>query len=298
MVRFPAGKALVQTVDFFTPVVNDPYRFGRIAAANALSDVYAMGGEPVSAMNIVCFPKSGRPVSVLRDILRGGLDAIMEAGAVLAGGHSVDDPEIKYGLAVSGAIDPERIARNDGLAVGDTLILTKPLGSGVLATAVKADWEGAAALEEELYRWAARLNAAGARVIRELNLSAATDVTGFGLGGHALEMARASGVGLEIFVEALPFMDRALELAGMGLVPAGSHANAAHYACRTVRRAGIDPLKADLVFDAQTSGGMLLAVPGDQVEAARALLAGAGDLAAVVGRVVAAGEEGPGLVLA
>lgn len=298
VVRFPAGKALVQTVDFFTPVVNDPYRFGRIAAANALSDVYAMGGEPVAAMNIVCFPRGTLPLSVLRDILRGGLDAVLEARAVMAGGHSVEDPELKYGLAVSGAVDPERMARNDGLKAGDVLILTKPLGSGVLATAVKAAWDGAEALEDTLFAWASRLNAAGGRVIRELGLSAATDVTGFGLGGHALEMARASGVDVELFLEAIPFMDRALELAALGLIPVGSHANAAHFACRTERRPGIDPLKADLVFDAQTSGGMLLAVPGGLVPEASARLAAAGDLAAVVGRVLPADGAGPRLVLA
>ncbi len=297
MVRFPAGKALVQTVDFFTPIVNDPYRFGRIAAANALSDVYAMGGEPLSAMNIVCFPRATLPISVLRDILRGGLDAMNEAGAALAGGHSVEDPELKYGLAVSGFIDPGCIARNDGLRAGDRLFLTKPLGTGILATAIKADWAGAEALEEELFRWASRLNAGGAQVIRELALSAATDVTGFGLGGHALEMAQASGVVVELSLARIPILDWAMELAATGLVPGGSHANTAYYACRTRRAGTLDPLKVDLVFDAQTSGGLLLAVPEGKVAAARDLLLAAGDLAAEVGRVLPADKAGTGLLL-
>lgn len=285
VVRFPPGKALVQSLDFFTPIVNDAYAFGRIAAVNALSDIYAMGAQPVSAMNIVCFPVRDMQKSVLTAVLRGGLEAVVEAGAVLAGGHSVQDEELKYGLSVSGAVDPHRMASNSGLRAGDHLVLTKPLGTGVLATAVKAKWPDHEAMESTLLQWAGRLNAVPGRVIQELGLSAATDVTGFGLGGHLLEMARASGVHVEIFSQQVPFLQSALELAGMGLLPEGSYANA-HYCASMV---DIDPhvatLHADLIFDAQTSGGMVLAVPEAQLSRAIALLHNGGDMAEVIGRV-------------
>jgi len=288
VVRLPDGRGLVQTVDFFTPIVNDPFKFGRIAAVNALSDVYAMGGTPLSAMNIVCFPIKTMEREVLTEILRGGLDAVLEAGAVPAGGHSVEDPEVKYGLAVSGLVDAGAFASNTGLVPGDILILTKPLGTGVLATALKGDFGDPVVLENELFTWAGRLNAAGGRVIRELSLKAATDVTGFGLGGHLLEMAVASGVAVEIRLADVPFLPQAVELAGLGMLPAGSFANR-NYCAKTVSVAeGLDPIKSDLVFDAQTSGGLVLAVPEAKVAAARRILLDAGDLAAVVGRVVAA----------
>ncbi len=295
MLSFPPGKALVQTVDFLTPVVNDPYHFGRIAAANALSDIYAMGAEPWAAMNIACFPSKKLPLSVLSEILRGGADAVAEAGAANAGGHSVEDDELKYGLAVSGFVDPARCALKSGLRPGDVLLLTKPLGTGILSTAVKGQWQGAEEHEAEILRWASRLNAAGGRVIRQLGLRAATDVTGFGLGGHALEMARASGVAVEIESRALPVMGQALALAAVGLLPAGSACNRKHYAQDTETAAGADPLRLDLVFDAQTSGGLLMAVPPPRLDEARRMLLEAGDLAAEVGRVVEAGPGGPAL---
>ena len=291
VVRLPDGRGLVQTVDFFTPIVNDPYRFGRIAAANALSDVYAMGGEPLAAMNIVCFPAKTMDTAILGEILRGGLDAVLEAGAVPAGGHSVEDKEIKYGLAVSGLVDADAFASNTGLRPGDVLLLTKPLGTGVLATAIKGDFGDVAALEAVLFTWAARLNAAGGRVIRELGLRAATDVTGFGLGGHILEMAAGSHVAVELRLSDVPLLPQALELAGQGLLPAGSFANRTYCAGTVSVAAGLDPVRCDLVFDAQTSGGLVLAVPEAQVDAARRLLLDAGDLAAVIGRAVAE-EEG------
>lgn len=286
VVRLPNGQGLVQTVDFFTPIVNDPYKFGRIAAANALSDVYAMGGTPLAAMNIVCFPSKTMNTAILGDILRGGLDAVLEAGAVPAGGHSVDDKEIKYGLAVSGLVDPDGFASNTGLIPGDVLILTKPIGTGVLATALKGGFGDAAAIEGFIFRWAGRLNAAGGRVIRELGLHAATDVTGFGLGGHLLEMAAASKVAVELRLADIPFLPEAVELAGLGMIPAGSFANR-NFCRKTVSMAdGLDPIRCDLVFDAQTSGGLVLAVPEAKVAAARAMLAESGDLAAVIGRAV------------
>lgn len=286
VLRFPAGKAMVQTVDFLTPVVNDPYLFGRIAAANALSDVYAMGGEPWSAMNIVCFPVKNLPKEMLRDALQGGYDAILEAGAVLAGGHSVEDEEFKYGLAVTGCIDPEHMATNRGLRAGDRLLLTKPIGTGVLATAVKGRWENSAELEACLGRWAGRLNKAGGEAIQAFGLLGATDVTGFGLGGHVLEMARASKVGVELTLADVPIMDGALDLAGMGLVPAGSFANKNFCSSQVAVADGLDAVRVDLVFDAQTSGGLVLAVPQERVEAVQAFLRERGDMAACIGRVV------------
>ncbi len=283
VLRLPPGRALVQTVDFFTPIVNDPYRFGQIAAANALSDVYAMGGEPYAAMNIVCFPSDEMDIAALREILRGGLDKVLEAGAVPSGGHSVQDKEIKYGLAVSGMVDPDRFATNSGLVPGDRLLLTKPLGTGVLATAVKGDMGDAAALEDLLWTWAARLNKVGGRIIAELGLRAATDVTGFGLGGHLLEMAGASGVDVELRVADIPFLEEAVDLAGMGMIPAGSFANKA-FCAKTVDVApGLDDVLTDLVFDAQTSGGLVLAVRDDQIDRAREMLLEGGDLAAEIG---------------
>lgn len=296
VVRFPSGRALVQTVDFLTPLVNDPWRFGQIAAANALSDVYAMGGEPLAAMNIVCFPAKTMDKAVLKGILRGGLDKVQEAGAVLAGGHSVEDPEIKYGLAVSGVVEEGRVASNKGLVPGDRLLLTKPIGTGVLATALKGRFGDVQALEDEIYRWAGRLNRAPGAVIRDLGLRAATDVTGFGLAGHLLEMAGASGVVAELWVEAVPLMAGALDLAGMGMIPAGSFANKG-FCTRAVDPApGLDPVRLDLMFDAQTSGGMLLAVPAALVDQARAALLAAGDLAAEVGRIMPS-ETGRGRLL-
>jgi selenide,water dikinase len=290
VVAFPAGKALVQTVDFFTPIVNDPYGFGQIAAANALSDVYAMGGEPWAAMNIVCFPIKAHPREVLQDILAGGRDKLLEAGAVPAGGHSVEDEEIKYGLAVSGTVDAEGFAANSGLRPGDVLVLTKPLGTGVLATAVKANWEGSADLERELIRWAGRLNRAGGRVIREFSLAGATDVTGFGLGGHALEMARASKVGIELWLEAVPFLEQAVDLASLGMIPAGSFANKQFCEQAVSVQDGLDSLLVDLVFDAQTSGGLLLGVPEDKLDAVCARLEAEDEMFARVGRVVSADQ--------
>jgi selenide, water dikinase len=286
VVRFPAGKALVQTVDFLTPIVNNPYWFGQIAAANSLSDVYAMGGEPYTAMNIVCFPIQTMDKEILRQILSGGFEKIRESGAVLAGGHSVKDTEIKYGLSVTGIVDPAAFASNRGLRPGDQLLLTKPLGTGVLATALKAGFGDSAAIEELIFRWAGRLNRAGAEVIRTLGLKGATDVTGFGLGGHALELARASGVCVELWLENIPCMPEAIEYAGMGLVPGGSAANRNFCSSVVNLPAGADPVLIDLVFDAQTSGGLVLSVPEAQLAQARDMLLAAGDLAEHIGQVM------------
>ena len=289
MVRLPADiahKALVQTLDFFTPVVNDPYSFGLVSAANALSDVYAMGGEPWCAMNIVCFPGKGMSEDILAAILQGGADKLAEAGVVLAGGHSVDDPEIKFGLSVTGFVDARSFAANTGLEAGQQLLLTKPLGTGILATALKARWEGEEAIERQIVQTAARLNRGPARVIRELGLKAATDVTGFGLGGHLLEMANASGVRVRLWAEAIPALPQTRELAAMGLVPGGSHANRLHRQHETCVASGLDPFVLDLVFDAQTSGGMVLALAPEQMTDAVAMLAESGDDAYHIGEVL------------
>lgn len=297
MLRFPGGKALVQTVDFFTPVVNDPYRFGQIAAANALSDVYAMGGEPYCAMNIVCFPIKTMPKEYLREILRGGLDKVREAGAVMAGGHSLEDDEIKYGLSVSGTVDPESFASNKGMREGDMLFLTKPIGTGVLATALKGDLGDPEEIEALIHKWAARLNSGGATAIRELGLSGATDVTGFGLGGHVLEMANASQVAVELSLSSVPFMDKAVEYAAMGMLPAGSFANRNFCAGTVSTGEGLDRVRVDLLFDAQTSGGLVLSVPEHKAGDAEAILLSQGDLAARIGRVLRREPERPVLTI-
>lgn len=297
IVRFPPGKALVQTLDFFTPIVNDPFRFGQIAAANSLSDVYAMGGTPYVAMNIVCFPIATMDVSVLREILRGGLHKVQEAGALLVGGHSVQDKEIKYGLSVSGFVDPENYATNAGLLPGDELILTKPIGSGVLATAIKGQWDGSAGFEEELFAWAARLNRVPGGAVATFGLKGATDITGFGLGGHALEMATASNCSIRIEASSVPLMSQALELASVGLLPLGSHANK-HFCHKTVEASGnLDPILLDLMFDAQTSGGMLLGVPGKQAADVQAWMRAKGEMAVRIGVVEPPRADGKRLLL-
>lgn len=288
--------ALVQTVDVLGPLGNNPRLFGQVAAANALSDVYAVGGTPWSAMNIAAFPAQEVPLSVFAEILAGGLEKIVEAGAVLAGGHTLEDAEIKYGLSVTGYVDPEAVASNAGLRPGDALVLTKPLGTGVLATAVKAEWEGGEKAEAELYRWATRLNANAAEVLRAMRLRAATDVTGFGLGGHLLEMARGSGVTVELDAGILPLMEGVEDFASDGLIPAGSYANRRHCACRTLVMPGVDSLRAALAFDAQTSGGLVLAVPAERVEEACERLGSLGEPAWAIGRVLPL-REGEQLIL-
>lgn len=299
VLRIPVGKAIVQTVDILTPIVSDPFHFGRIAAANALSDVYALGGEPWCAMNIVCFPSACEGEEgerALGDILRGGLDALREAGAVLVGGHTVEDQEIKYGLSVTGVIDPDIVATNDGLVPGDTLVLTKPLGTGVLSTGIKARWEGWEESEKLLRRWCGKLNKGGAAVIRALRLRAATDITGFGLGGHLLEMALASGVVVKIEARALPLLPRAEEYARNGLIPTGSHGNRRYWQEYVSVGPGVSQTLESLVFDVQTSGGLVLAVPAPLVDEAIRLLREQEDEAWIIGHVTDGSEAA--LVLA
>jgi len=285
VVRCPEGKALVQTLDFLTPIVNNPYWFGQIAAANSLSDVYAMGGEPYTAMNIVCFPIEKMDKDILRQILEGGLEKIRESGAVMAGGHSVKDTEIKYGLSVTGIVDPASFASNTGLKPGDQLLLTKPVGTGVLSTALKKGHGDTVKIEELIFKWASRLNCAGAEVIRTLGLKGATDVTGFGLGGHALELAKASRVGVELWLDKIPCMAEAVEFAGQGMIPGGSVSNRKFCLSQVALSPKADPVLVDLAFDAQTSGGLILSVPEAKLEQACDMLLAAGDLAEHIGQV-------------
>lgn len=263
VVRVREDLALIQTVDFFTPIVDDPRTFGRIAAANALSDVYAMGGRPLTAMNIVCFPRRSLPLEVLHDLLLGGLDVIRRAGALLVGGHSIEDSELKYGLSVTGIVHPDRVITNAGARPGDRLILTKPLGTGIVATALKAGLAAPEAVAEAV-TWMTTLNGDAAEAMQEVGVDACTDITGFGLLGHALEMAHASRVAFELHASRIPLIGGARDLASMGMIPAGSFANRRFCESAVTVAEGVDPLLVDLFADAQTSGGLLIAVAPDR----------------------------------
>jgi len=257
--------ALIQTVDFFTPIVDDPYGFGQIAAANALSDVYAMGGVPKTAMNLVAFPLKDMDMSVLRQIIRGGMDKIKEAGVVLVGGHSVEDKELKYGLSVTGFIHPDRVLTKKNLQVGDRLILTKPLGTGIINTAIKG---GLASKEitDTVTRLMATLNKDAAEIMEDYPVHACTDITGFGFLGHLAEMVVDSGAGIRIRANSVPILPQTLNYAGMGLVPAGAYKNREFFECHVDFATGVDPLIQDILFDPQTSGGLLICIDGDRAD--------------------------------
>jgi selenide,water dikinase len=256
--------ALVQTVDFFTPIVDDPYTFGEIAAANALSDVYAMGGTPITAMNLVAFPIQSMGIEVLREILKGGLDKLREAEVVLVGGHSIEDQELKYGLAVTGLIHPDAILTNTGAQVGDRIILTKPLGTGIINTAQKGGMASPEAVQRAVEVMVA-LNRRAAEVMRGFHVHACTDVTGFGLLGHLCEMLGAGEIGMKISVDAIPILPKAEEYAAMGLVPGGAHRNREFYAPKVKGANDCPPPLLDILYDPQTSGGLLIAVPEEDV---------------------------------
>lgn len=289
MVRIREDLALIQTVDFFTPIVNDPRDFGRIAAANALSDVYAMGGRPLTAMNLVCFPRDRLSKDVLKEILLGGMEVIHLSGALLVGGHSVDDPELKYGLSVTGVIHPQRVVSNGAARPGDRLVLTKPLGTGILATAIKARMLSAQA-EKEAISWMVTLNREASEAMQEVGAHACTDITGFGLLGHALELARASKVELLIRASKVPIIPVALEMARQGLVPGGTFANRS-YCEKSVRAEGeISPFLLDCLADAQTSGGLLIAVSAQAAQALEEALRRRGVFQAWIGEVAGEGE--------
>jgi len=277
---------LVATADFITPVCDDPRRFGRIAAANSLSDVYAMGGRPLFALNLCCFPSAEIPDGVLSGILEGAAEAMGEAGAALLGGHSVRDAELKFGLSVIGQADPSRLLTNAGARQGQRLILTKPLGTGVLINAFKFDKLDEEGLEPAL-RQMERLNSEASRLALEHGVTGATDITGFGLAGHALGVARASGVGLRIFFERLPVYESFYRLAKSGVTTGCTEANEDNVSTVFEDRAGLDKVQRDVLFDPQTSGGLLLATPPDTASALLESLLATGHRAAEIGEVLA-----------
>ena len=281
--RIGEGCALVETVDIITPLVDDPFTFGRISAANALSDVYAMGGRPVTAMNLAFFPVCVRPGEVLKEILAGGSAALREAGCCLVGGHTVEDDELKYGLSVTGLIDPAKVVRNSTARPGDRLILTKPLGTGIISTAIKGEL-CPAHLEAEAVRWMTLLNDRASRLMLRCGASAATDVTGFGLAGHALEMARGARVTIRIQVDAVPLFPGVRDLIADGLVPAGCYRNRDHVVPHLAGNGGDDRYLP--LFDPQTSGGLLMALAPEQAGEFLRLAAQEGLFAVEMGEVL------------
>lgn len=287
--RLDEKTALVQTLDFFPPLVDDPYEFGRIAAANAMSDIYAMGGEPLTAMNIVGFPDKDLPADILAEILRGGHERVTSAGAVVVGGHSVRDAEVKYGLSVTGRIDPEKIITNATAKPGDALVLTKPIGSGVITSAAKkgkvSDDELTGVIDVMVC-----LNRGGRDAMVEVGVHAATDITGFGLVGHAFEIADASGVSLDIEAGAVPLLPRTLELAKEGFLTRAYKATIAHLGDRLFA-SDVDETRLAVLCDAQTSGGLLICVAMNRLDALIAELKKAKTLCAAKIGVVAAPRD-------
>jgi selenide,water dikinase len=281
--------ALVQTVDFFTPMVDDPYAFGLVAAANALSDVYAMGARPLTALNIIAFPEKKLPLEVLVEILKGGLDKATEAGVSIVGGHTIKDDEPKYGLAVTGLVHPARIVTNAGARPGDRLFLTKPLGSGIITTAIKRDLATPRDVEE-IVSLMASLNRPASEVMTEVGVHACTDVTGFGLLGHLHEMLEASGAAARLSVSAVPVLPAVWDFARKGAVPGGSRSNLRHFGSCLRDDEGLDEVTRLVLADAQTSGGLLIAVPAGKAATLENRLRAAGvDPVAGIGEIV----EGP-----
>jgi len=281
--RIAEGCALVETVDVITPLVDDPFIFGRIAATNALSDVYAMGGRPVTAMNLAFFPARSLPVDLLKEILRGGSAALSEAGCCLVGGHTIEDHELKYGLSVTGLIDPSVVVKNSTARPGDRLVITKPLGTGIVSTAIKGEM-CPALVEAEAIRWMTILNDQASRLMLRCGASAATDVTGFGLAGHSLEMARGAGMTFRIKVDAVPLFLSLHELISDGLVPAGCYRNREHVAPHLAENRGDDQFLP--LFDPQTSGGLLIALAEDKALEFLRLAANNGIFAVEIGEVL------------
>ena len=283
--------ALVQTVDFFTPIIDDPYWFGQIAAANALSDVYAMGGTPKTAMNLVAFPAKEMDLTILRQIIQGGIDKLTEAGVTLIGGHSIEDKEIKYGLSVTGIIHPARVLVKKNLRPGDRLVLTKPLGTGIVNTAIKASM-ASEQLVEKVTRLMATLNRDATRIMVEFDISACTDVTGFGLLGHLAEMVCGSATGVRVDSLQVPVISEALKFASMGLIPAGAYKNKEFREQMFAFAETVPRAFQDVLFDPQTSGGLLISVSDSQAAALVAALkdAGIGD-AAQIGEIIHGPEE-------
>jgi selenide, water dikinase len=278
--------ALVQTIDFFTPIVDDPRVFGRAAAANSLSDVYAMGGRPLTAMNVVCFPIRKLGLETLRRILEGGLEILREAGVALVGGHSVEDDEPKYGLSVTGIVHPDKIMTNSGLRPGDKLILTKAIGTGIIATAFKG---GMASTEstEAMVKSMCALNRKASEVAVSFGARACTDITGFGLAGHLVEVSRASRCRLRIRAADAPDLQGALEAASMGLIPAGAYANRTYFSAWVSIGSDVGAERSDLMFDPQTSGGLVIGIRSEQAnQLMESLMAQGVEEAAVIGEVI------------
>jgi len=283
--------ALIQTVDFFTPVVDDPYWFGQIAAANSLSDVYAMGGKPLTAMNIVCFPSQKLDYTVLAQMLKGGFDKVNEAGALMLGGHSVDDDEPKFGLSVTGTVHPEQVKTNAAAKTGDRIILTKPLGTGIITTALKGELIKEKDAEEAV-EVMAELNAAAAELVQEYNINACTDITGFGLLGHAYEMAAASKAGIQLYYSRIPLLNRVEELAAEGMVPGGAYRNRDYLKTCVKINSSVNDIEASILFDPQTSGGLLITIPSAESESLIKEMKKRGIKGEVIGDVV----DTPGIV--
>jgi selenide,water dikinase len=278
--------AIIQTVDFFTPIVDDPYDFGQIAVANALSDVYAMGGKPLTAMNIVCFPIKKLDISILKDILKGGIDKMKEAGVTLVGGHSIDDAELKYGLSVTGTVHPERLVTNSGAKARDKLILTKPLGTGILSTALKA---GKVSKETvaKITKYMAALNKKASELMQEVGVHACTDITGFGLLGHACQIAQNSQVGINVNSGSIPIFTEVEEFAKAGLYPGGLYRNKDFYGKMVEFSKQVPDYIQDILFDAQTSGGLLIVLAPEAAELLMSKLQKAGvQDAAIIGEIV------------
>lgn len=287
MYKLTDDLAVIQTLDFFTPIVDDPYAFGQVAAANALSDVYAMGGRPLTAMNIVCFPIKTMDISVLQEILAGGLAKVHEADAIIVGGHTVEDDELKYGLSITGVIHPDKVVLNSGARTGDKLILTKPLGTGIIGTAVKGGVASADA-EAKIVKSMTTLNRKAAELMQETGVHAGTDVTGFGLLGHAGEMINGSDVGMAIHATAVPFFPEAREYAEMGMVPGGLHRNRDFRSNMVTIKKTVPDYMSDILFDPQTSGGLLISVAPEKARGLLERMHREGiDEAALIGEVVA-----------
>jgi selenide, water dikinase len=284
--RWDGGSALVQTVDFFTPIVDDPFVYGEIAAANSLSDIYAMGGRPLTALAIAAFPNEGLERETMAAIFQGGFEMLRTAGVALLGGHTVQDPEIKFGYAVTGAIDPTRILSNAGAEPGDVLFLTKPLGTGVIATAIKFDRVTELAMTGAIRSMRTLNRAAAEAMLKIRGVSACTDITGFGLAGHAAELAAASDVSVVVHAARLPVLEGARELLGRHKTR-GMATNREHFSPLVRTAAGIDPAVVDLCYDPQTSGGLLIAVSAAEAEALAAELDRNGVNASQIGEVFA-----------
>ena len=281
-------QALIQTIDFFPPPVDDPYLFGQIAAANALSDVYAMGGKPVLALNLLSFPSCLDP-ECIREILRGGYEKVAEAGAVVAGGHTIEDTEPKYGLSVSGIVHPDHIWKNDSAKEGDVLILTKPIGTGIYALASRggllSDEE-----EKEMLKWMTMLNRRASEIMKDFTVHACTDITGFGLLGHLYEMAQGSSLSAKIRADQVPFLPRTKELAEMGILPSGMYQNKGYLEKHVRFEPDVKEWIRDTLMDPQTSGGLLAAIPAEEKERCLQAMEEQHCFAKVIGTITASDE--------